>query len=192
VQLPSFATFASKSRNNFRLNFVRAFSASFRCLSAVNLQLNAGQGDVHPNFETRKIGTNCSEREVRVAANRVFTSQFRQSIVERVLKGQSVGVLSQELNIGRSALYRWCDSYRREGVAGIERGTGRPPHRIDRVAKPKQRTDSAEVARCKVAELERRLGRMTLENDFLKRAFKRVKEAHSKSNAPGDVRYTEK
>ena len=65
-----------------------------------------------------------------MAANRVFTSQFRQSIVERVLKGQSVGVLSQELNIGRSVLYRWCDSYRREGVAGIERGTGRRPHRI--------------------------------------------------------------
>ena len=77
-----------------------------------------------------------------MAANRVFTSQFRQSIVQRVLKGQSVGVLSQ--------------------------------------------------ARCKIAELERRLGRMTLENDFLKRAFKRVKEAHSKSNAPGDVRCTEK
>src|ERR1700684_4267382 len=108
------------------------------------------QVDVHPNFETRKIGTNCSEREVRMAANRVFTSQFRQSIVERVLKGQSVGVLSQELNIGRSVLYRWCDSYRREGVAGIERGTGRPPHRIDRVATPRQTTDSAEVARCKV------------------------------------------
>ena len=127
-----------------------------------------------------------------MAANRVFTSQFRQSIVERVLKGQSVGVLSQELNIGRSVLYRWCDSYRHEGVAGIERGAGRPPHRIDRVATPKQTTDSAEVAHCKVAELERRLGRMTLENDFLKRAFKRVKEAHSKSNAPGDVRCMEK
>jgi transposase-like protein len=118
-----------------------------------------------------------------MAANSVFTPQFRLSIVERVLKGQSVGVLSQELNIGRSVLYRWCDSYRREGVAGIERGTGRPPHRIDRVAAPKRTTNSTEVARCKIAELERRLGRMTLENDFLKRAFKRVKEAHSKSNA---------
>jgi hypothetical protein len=38
--------------------------------------------------------------------------------------------------------------------------------------------------------LERRLGRMTLENDFLKRAFKRVKEAHSKSNAQNSLRYT--
>jgi hypothetical protein len=34
-----------------------------------------------------------------MAANSVFTPQFRLSIVERVLKGQSVGVLSQELNI---------------------------------------------------------------------------------------------
>jgi transposase-like protein len=62
-----------------------------------------------------------------MAANRVFTPQFRLSIVERVLKGKSVGVLSRELDIGRNVLYRWCDSYRREGVAGIERGTGRPP-----------------------------------------------------------------
>ena len=62
-----------------------------------------------------------------MAANRIFTPQFRLSIVERVLKDESVGALSQELNIGRSVLYRWCDSYRREGVAGIERGTGRPP-----------------------------------------------------------------
>jgi hypothetical protein len=30
------------SRTNFSRNFVRAFSASFRCLSAVNLQLNTG------------------------------------------------------------------------------------------------------------------------------------------------------
>jgi len=37
-----------------------------------------------------------------MAANSVFTPQFRLSIVERVLKGQSVGVLSQELNIGEA------------------------------------------------------------------------------------------
>ena len=45
-----------------------------------------------------------------MAANRIFTPQFRLSIVERVLKDESVGALSQELNIGRSVLYRWCDS----------------------------------------------------------------------------------
>lgn len=127
-----------------------------------------------------------------MAGNRVFTPQLRLSIVERVLKGERVAALSQELKIGRNVIYRWCDSYRREGMAGIDRGAGRPPRHIDRVALPKRTADSAEVARCKIAELERRLGRMTLENDFLKRAFKRVKEAHSKSNALGEARCTEK
>ncbi len=127
-----------------------------------------------------------------MAANRVFESQFRLLIVERILKGESVGALSQELNIRRNVLYRWCDSYRREGVAGINRGTGRPPRGMDRVAAPRRITDPAEVAHCKVAELERRLGRMTLENDFLRRAFRRVKEAPSKSNAAGAARCTEK
>ena len=72
-----------------------------------------------------------------MAANRVFTPQFRLSIVERVLKGKSVGVLSRELDIGRNVLYRWCDSYRREGVAGIDR--------IDRIASPKRTTDSTDA-----------------------------------------------
>ena len=127
-----------------------------------------------------------------MTANRVFTPEFRLSIVERVRKGEKVGALSQEWKIGRNVLYRWCDSYRREGIAGIDRGAGRPPQQINQVTTPKRRTDSAEVARSKIAELERRLGRMALENDFLKRAFKRVKEARSKNNAPVDAHCTEK
>jgi hypothetical protein len=35
-------SFAFRPRTNLAMNFVRAFSASFRCLSAVNLQLNTG------------------------------------------------------------------------------------------------------------------------------------------------------
>jgi transposase len=127
-----------------------------------------------------------------MGTNRVFTPEFRLSIVKRIQKGETVRALSQELKIRRTLLYRWCDSYRREGRAGLERGTGRPPRFRNRMAPGKRRADSAEIARNKIAELERRLGRMALENDFLKRAFQRVKEAHSASNAPGDRRCTEK
>jgi transposase len=127
-----------------------------------------------------------------MATNRVFTPEFRLSAVERVRKGETVRALSQELNIRRTLLYGWCDSYRREGRAGLERGTGRPPRSRNLMGPGKRRTDSAEIARNRMAELERRLGRMALENDFLKRAFQRVKEAHSKNNVPGDTRCTEK
>jgi hypothetical protein len=44
----------------------------------------------------------------------------------------------------------------------------------------------------RIAELERRIGRLAMENDFLARAFKRVKEARSKNSAPGEARCTEK
>jgi transposase-like protein len=127
-----------------------------------------------------------------MGTNRVFTPEFRLSIVKRIQKGETVRALSQELKIRRTLLYRWCNSYRREGRAGLERGTGRPPRSRNPMAPGKRRTNSAEAARGKMAELERRLGRMTLENDFLKRAFQRVKEAHSKNNAPGGRRCTEK
>jgi transposase-like protein len=85
------------------------------------------------------------------AANRVFTPQFRLSTIKRVLKGEKVTALCHELKIGRSALYRWCDSYRREGIAGIERGTGRPVHGMNPVTAPKRTVDSEEVARYKIA-----------------------------------------
>ena len=40
-QLPSSATSALKSRNNFHPNFVRAFSATFRNFSSMNLQFKS-------------------------------------------------------------------------------------------------------------------------------------------------------
>jgi hypothetical protein len=42
-QLPTVATFASKTGTNFRANFVRAFSATVREFSAMTVQLNPGQ-----------------------------------------------------------------------------------------------------------------------------------------------------
>jgi cell division protein FtsB len=48
------------------------------------------------------------------------------------------------------------------------------------------------AAERRIAELERKLGQLALENDFLERAFKRVKEARSKNSAPGGAPFTEK
>ena len=101
-----------------------------------------------------------------------------------------MSALSNELKIKRAVLYRWGDAYREHGEAGLNRPKGRPP---GAPTKPISKASAGAVAADqKIAELERRLGRMALENDFLKRAFKRVKEARSKNSAPGEVRRTEK
>ncbi len=125
-----------------------------------------------------------------MAGARVFRVEFRIAVARRILNGESVSALSNELKIKRSVLYRWRDAYRKEGEAGLNRARGRPPGGTARaVSKASAGTVAVDQ---KIAELERRLGRMARENDFLGRAFKRVKEARSKNSAPGEARCTEK
>ncbi len=122
-------------------------------------------------------------------AARVFSVEYRSTVAQRILNGESVSALSVELKIKRSVLYRWRDAYRTAGKDGFKKTRGRPPGTpsLPRKAKP-----GATEAEQRIAELERRLGRLTMENDFLARAFKRVKEARSKNNASGEARCTEK
>src|ERR1700678_3944047 len=124
-----------------------------------------------------------------MAAARVFKVEFRIAVARRILNGESVSALSNELKIKRSVLYRWRDAYREQGAAGLNRAIGRPPGGTK--ATPKAGSGPA-AADQRIAKLEQRLGKMALENDFLERAFRRVKEARSKSNAPGEARCTEK
>jgi transposase len=123
-----------------------------------------------------------------MAAPRVFKAEFRISIAQRILDGESVSSLSGKHKIKRSILYRWRDLLRDQGAAGFNRRRGpRPGAKTSKVVAGTS-TNSDQ----KIAELERRVGRLALENDFLKRAFRRVKEARSKNNAPGEARCTEK
>jgi transposase len=122
-----------------------------------------------------------------MAATRVFKVEFRIAVAQRILNGESVSSLSDQYKIKRSLLYRWRDSYREKGKAGFGQPRGpKPGWKRNAIAEP------STTAEERIAELERRLGRMALENDFLKRAFKRVKEARSKNSAPGEARCTEK
>ena len=122
-------------------------------------------------------------------AARVFSVEYRSTVAQRILNGESVSALSAELKIKRSVLYRWRDSYRTAGKDGFKKTRGRPPGMPSLPAKTKPGATEAEH---RIAELERRLGRLAMENDFLARAFKRVKEARSKNNASGEARCTEK
>ena len=65
-----------------------------------------------------------------MAGARVFRVEFRIAVARRILNGESVSALSNELKIKRSVLYRWRDAYRDQGAAGLSRpkgnsGTGR-------------------------------------------------------------------
>jgi transposase-like protein len=121
-----------------------------------------------------------------MAAYPVFKAEFRVSIAQRILNGESVGSLSDRYKIKRSVLYRWRDLLRDQGAEGFHRRRGPKPGRLKAVAGGSTSSEQ------RIAELERRLGRLALENDFLRRAFRRVKEARSNNNASGETRCTEK
>ena len=86
--------------------------------------------------------------------NRVFTREFKEGVAQRILDGESVSALHQEVQIKRSVLYRWRDAYRKDGAAGLQRPVGRPPG----VPNPPRPVASPEEAAARrAAELERKI-----------------------------------
>ena len=121
--------------------------------------------------------------------NRVFTGEFKEGVAQRIVNGESVSALHQEFQIKRSVLYRWRDAYRKDGAAGLQRPVGRPPG----VPNPPRPVASPEEASARrMAELERKIGQQALDLDFLRRAFKRVKESRRKNVETGGTASTER
>ena len=121
--------------------------------------------------------------------HRVFTGEFKEGVAQRILNGESVSALRQEVQIKRSVLYRWRDAYRKDGAAGLQRPVGRPPGVPN---PPRPLASPEEAAARRVAELERKIGQQALDIDFLRRAFKRVKESRRKNTAGGATASTER
>jgi len=114
--------------------------------------------------------------------NRVFSPEFKKGVAQRMLNGASISSLYRELDIKRGVLYRWRDTYRREGAEGFERPRGRPP---SLAVAPGPKTTVAAAAARRIAELERKIGQQTLDLDFLRRAFKRLKESRRNNTETG-------
>ena len=121
--------------------------------------------------------------------NRVFSWEFKENVTQRILSGESVSALHSEFQIRPSVLYRWRDAYRKEGAAGLQRPNGRPPG-IPNAPRPSASPEEAAARRA--AELERKIGQQAVDIDFLRRAFKRVKESRRKSIETGGTASTEK
>jgi transposase-like protein len=120
--------------------------------------------------------------------NRVFSQESKENAARRILNGESVSALHHELQIKRSVLYRWRDAYRKDGAAGLERPLGPPG--VPAAARPK--TDPESAAARRIAELERKIGQQSLDLDFLRRAFTRVRELRQKNTGSGATASTER
>jgi transposase-like protein len=108
------------------------------------------------------------------------------AVAQRLVSGESVSAVHDELGVRRGVLYHWRDVCRKEGAAGL-RLTGRPAG----VEGAPRDGNTLESAR-RIAELERKIGQQALDLDFLTRAFKRVKESRQKNTDTGGTASTER
>jgi transposase len=124
---------------------------------------------------------------------RIFSRDFKLTAVGRVLAGERIRDLSQELRVLRKDLYAWRDLFRAGGATAL-RPLGRPRKseatRRDRYdqampAMPEVPATEFEVARRRIAELERKIGQQQLELDFFRQALRQVKAARRLSTGPG-------
>src|SRR5919198_4019669 len=115
---------------------------------------------------------------------RVFSREFKLMVVRRMLAGENVAALAREVKVLRKDLYAWRDRFRSDGAAGLRR-SGRPrkaePLAIDAIGKgaeavPKVAATELDLARQRIAALERKVGQQQVELDFFRQALRQGKE----------------
>src|SRR5580704_8363020 len=93
------------------------------------------------------------ERGVMRMSRRQFTKEFKEAAVRRLELGASLAEVARACEVNPNVLHRWKRELHEHGVQAFS-GNGKT---------------RAEEGR--VAELERKVGRQAMENDFLRRFF---------------------
>jgi transposase len=120
---------------------------------------------------------------------RKFSREFKLEAVRRMLAGEQIKALSQELTVLRKDLYSWRKLFRAGGADAL-RPLGRP-FKVAGVAARRVRKQADEVASDdvatpeRVAELERKIGQQQIELDFFRQALQRVEGTRRPNRGPG-------
>lgn len=100
---------------------------------------------------------------------RAFTREFKIAAIKEIESGKNVGIVARRLQVSKNVLYRWYREYRKQPTKAFS-GPGK----------------AINVSR--EAELERKIGQLTMENDFLKKVLESLEEQQEASY--GDGRYS--
>ncbi|MBZ5681652.1 MAG: helix-turn-helix domain-containing protein [Acidobacteriia bacterium] len=108
-----------------------------------------------------------------------YGTELKLAAVRRVLAGESVRAVAENLGIRRKRLYVWKDRYAELGEAGLVHRRGGRPRKQAPVATTGSEALAGRgellAARKRIAELERKVGQQELELDFFGEALRRIK-----------------
>jgi len=138
-----------------------------------------------------------------VGKERRFSREFKLAALARMAAGENVSALCRELGIKRKYIYQWRERFRLGGPVAL-RSRGRPkkaelvamrggaqlePH-LDEKGRPlpmprPEPPDELALARERIAELERKIGRQQVDLDFFEGALRRIEASRRPSDGPG-------
>ena len=95
-------------------------------------------------------------------SNRRYTKQFQEKILGELGKGENVAAVARRYAVSRQLLYEWQDK-QRDGA-------------LDDTTPLRE----AQLHR-QIGELERKVGQLTMENDFLKKTLQRCEQRYPQS-----------
>ncbi len=96
---------------------------------------------------------------------RLFTAEFKRTQIDRLMKGEvTASELSRELGVARSLIQRW----KFLATKGAETAVGSNESVVP--------LGELRAAQARIKELERALGRATMENEILRAAREEVKK----------------
>jgi transposase len=127
---------------------------------------------------------------VSMRSPRVFSTEFKERAVLRLLAGEGFSVLAGELGVRRKLLHDWAKAYRRDGVAGLNRKRGPKPGSRNAVAPSgrKIEADPLSHAQARIAELERLVGQQQVDLDFFRQALRLTGADSPSGTAPASTR----
>lgn len=107
-------------------------------------------------------------------ARRVYSRELKVAAMREIDNGRTVAEVARQLELSPKLLERWRSEWRARGESAFP-GVGR--RGLSPVLTELQR----------VAELERKIGQLTMENDFLKKALQHFRDHHPPSVVSGEA-----
>jgi transposase-like protein len=92
-----------------------------------------------------------------------YSKEFKLRICRELESGATVAEVARHHQVHPGLIYRWARAYRKNPTGAFASGSGQ-----------KKPEAAAEGLESRVAELERLVGRLTLENEFLKKTLRAV------------------
>jgi len=107
-------------------------------------------------------------------ARRLYSRELKMAAMREMENGRRLGEVARQLELSPSLLQRWRGEWRARGELAFPGlgGRGLSPQ-------------LTELQR--IAELERKIGQLTMDNDFLKKALQHFRDHHPPAVASGEA-----